>query len=139
MITSVHLLGAAINNKLIANNTLLGNATENVVDKFYNLYNPEDDGLTANQLYETHQPLGLVGALKMNVSSNYNDTNVAYEIPPFCDADGDRNVEECFEETNPAKVWENNHCGYIGFRNSTTGSFLDDGAMNIVVKDWINF
>ena len=138
MITSVHLLGAAINNKLIANNTLLGNATENVVDKFYNLYNPEDDGLTANQLYENHQPLGLVGALKLNVSSNYNDTNVAYEIPPFSDADGDRNVEECFEETNPVKVWGDNHCGYIGFRNSTTGSFLDDGAMNIVVKDWIN-
>ncbi len=44
-IASVHLLGAAIDNKLIANKTLLGNATENVVDKFYNLYNPEDDGL----------------------------------------------------------------------------------------------
>jgi esterase/lipase superfamily enzyme len=44
-IASVHLLGAAIDNKLIANKTLLGNATENVVNKFYNLYNPEDDGL----------------------------------------------------------------------------------------------
>ena len=74
----------------------------------------------------------------MKALSNYNETNVAYEIPPLSDADGDGNVEECFEETNPAKVWGDNHCGYIGFRNSTTGSFLDDGVMNIVVEDWRN-
>ena len=66
-IASVHLLGAAINNSLIAQNTLLGNAIENIVDKFYNLYDPEDDGLTVNQL-ENHQPLGLVGALKAECS-----------------------------------------------------------------------
>jgi hypothetical protein len=136
MITSVHLLGAAINNKLIANNTLLGNATENVVDKFYNLYDPEDDGLKVNQL-ENRQPLGLVGALKLNVPSNYHETNVVNEIPPFSDADGDGNLEECFEDINPVKVWGDNHCGYIGLRNSTTGLFLDDGVMNIVVRDWI--
>ena len=137
MITSVHLLGAAINNTLIANNTLLGNATENVVDKFYNLYDPEDDGLTVNQLENRH-PLGLVGALKLNVPSNYNEANIVYEIPPLSDADGDGNIEECFEDINPVKVWGDNHCGYIGFRNSTSGSFLDDGAINVVVEDWRN-
>jgi hypothetical protein len=136
-IASVHLLGAAINNSLIVKD-ISGNAIKDEVDKFYNLYDPEDDGLTANQLIEKHQPLGLVGTLKMKVLSNYNETNVAYEIPPLSDADGDGNVEECFEETNPAKVWGDNHCGYIGFRNSTTGSFLDDGVMNIVVEDWRN-
>ena len=136
-ISSVHLVGAAINNSLIAQNTSSGNAINDTVNKFYNLYDPEDDGLTANQLIEKHQPLGLVGALKMKTISNYSETNVAYEIPPLSDADGDGIVEECFEDTNPAKVWGDNHCGYIGFRNSTTGSFLDDGVMNIVVRDWI--
>ena len=67
---------------------------------------------------------------------SYNDTNVAYEIPPFSDADGDGIVEECFEEVNPAKLWGDNHCGYIGFRNPLTGTFSDDGAMSIVVRDW---
>ena len=75
--------------------------------------------------------------LKLNVPSNYHETNVVYEIPPFSDADGDGNIEECFEDINPVKVWGDNHCGYIGFRNSTTGSFLDDGVMSIVVRDWI--
>ena len=134
-IASVHLLGAAINNSLIAESNLT-KAIENEVDKFYNLYDFEDDGLTVNQ-FENRQPLGLVGALKLNVPINYFDTNIVYEIPPFSDADGDSNVEECFENINTVKVWGDNHCGYIGFRNSTTGSFLDDGAINIVVRDWI--
>jgi hypothetical protein len=134
-IATVHLLGAAINNKLIANNTYLGNATENVVDKFYNLYDPEDDGLKVNQ-WENPQPLGLVGAPKGTVHPNYEDVNVIYEIPPFSDADGDGNVEECFEEINPVKVWGDNHCGYIGFRQPSSNSLLDDGAINVIAENW---
>jgi hypothetical protein len=138
IIKSVHLLGAAINNKLILNNTAFGNAIEHLVDKFYNLYNPQDDGLEFNQKLGNHDPLGLVGAPKGTTpSSNYNDINVAYEIPPFSDADGDGNVEECFEDISPVRVWGDNHCGYIGFRHPLTGSLIDDGAMNIVVRDWI--
>jgi hypothetical protein len=34
-------------------------------------------------LIENHDPLGLVGAAKGTAPLNYNDTNVAYEIPPF--------------------------------------------------------
>jgi hypothetical protein len=134
-IASIHLLGAAINNKLIANNTLLGNATDNVVDKFYNLYNHEDYGLKVNQLTEFHQPLGLLGAPTGTVHPNYIEKNVAYEIPPFSDADGDGNVEECFEDINPVKVWGDNHCGYIGFRQPFSNSLLDDGAIDIVVNN----
>lgn len=134
-IASVHLLGAAINNKLIGNNTLLGNATKNVVDKFYNLYNPEDDGLKVNQFIEFHQPLGLVGAPKGTVIFNYADTNVTYEVPPFSDADGDGNIEECFEEINLVKIWGDNHCGYIGFRQPLSYPLLDDGAINVVVEN----
>jgi len=136
-IATVHLLGAAINNQLISNNTLLGNATENVVNKFYNLFNPEDEGLRVNKQVENYQPLGLVGAPKGVFHLNYKDITVSYEIPPISDADGDSNSKECFENIQPSRLWGDNHCGYIGFRNSTTGSLIDDGAMNIVVSDWI--
>jgi hypothetical protein len=40
-------------------------------------------------LGDNHSPLGLVGAPNGTAFLNYNDTNVAYEIPPFSDADGD--------------------------------------------------
>jgi hypothetical protein len=133
-ISSVHLLGAAIDNKLISNHTL---AIEQIVDKFYNLYNPEDDGLKFNQIFENHSPLGLVGAPNGFNYTNYVDTNVAYEISPVSDADGDGIIAECFEELNLAKLWGDNHCGYIGFRDPASGSLSDDGAMNIVVRDWI--
>ncbi len=43
-----------------------------------------------------------------------------------------RNV---FEDIKPVRVWGDNHCGYIGFRNPFAGSFSDDGAMNVVVRD----
>jgi hypothetical protein len=85
---------------------------------------------------ENRQPLGLVGAAKGTVPANYDDINVVYEIPPFSDADGDGNVEECFEDINPVKVWGDNHCGYIGLRGPFSNSLLDDGAINVVVEDW---
>jgi hypothetical protein len=135
---SVHLLGAAINNTWIANNTPLGDAIYTMVEKFYNLYNPQDDGLEYNRVFEKHNPLGLVGAVNVTSPLNYIDRNVAYEIIPSSDADGNGNLEECFENIKPVQWWGDNHCGYIGFRNSTTSSLLDDGAMNIVVRDWIN-
>jgi hypothetical protein len=135
-IASIHLLGAAISNQSIAQDSHFGNAINDIVDKFYNLYNPEDEGLKVNQLYENYQPLGLVGSTSEFTPSNYIDTNVAYEILPFSDADGNGNVEECFENIKSVQKWGDNHCGYIGFRNDE-GSLLDDGAMNIVVRDWL--
>jgi Alpha/beta hydrolase of unknown function (DUF900) len=137
IIKSVHLLGAAISNQSIANNSLLGNATEHVAEKLYNFYDPEDDGLEFNEIFENHFPLGLEGVSVGNRSLNYNETNVAYEIPPFPDADGDGNIEECFEEIRPVKGWGDNHCGYIGFRQPSAIDILDDGVINLVVRDWI--
>jgi hypothetical protein len=81
----------------------------------------------------------LVGAqTRIAIPLNYNETNVAYEILPFSDADGDGNLEECFEKNNPVLVQGDNHCGYIGFRYPFAGSLMNDGAMNVVIKDWIN-
>jgi esterase/lipase superfamily enzyme len=73
IIKSVQLLGANINKTLIAKNSVLGNAIEHVVDRFYNLYNTEDEGLEfnkkfeqylsqLNKKFEKHNPLGLIGA-----------------------------------------------------------------------------
>jgi hypothetical protein len=122
---------------LMVNNSAFANATEHLVDGFYNLYDPEDDGLQFNREFERHDPLGLVGAPRGSTPSNYNYTNVAYEIPPLSDADGDGNVPECFENIKPARLWGDNHCGYIGFRQPFVGSLIDDGAMNILIRDWI--
>jgi len=135
-IKTVHLLGAVINNQLISNNTILANATENVVNKFNNLFNPKDEGLKVNGQVENYQPLGLVGAPKGAFHLNYKDINVSYEIPPIPDADGDGDTQECFENNQPSRLWGNNHCGYIGFRNSTSGALIDDGVIDIVVEDW---
>jgi len=35
------------------------------------------------------------------------------------------------------RLWGDNHCGYIGFRQPFSNSLINDGAMNIVVRDWI--
>ena len=51
-----------------------------------------------------------------------------YEILPLSDADGDGNVEECFEEYKPVIVEGDNHCGYIGFRQPFSNSLIDDGV-----------
>lgn len=136
IIKSVHLLGAAINNELILNNTPFGNAIDNKVEKFFNLYNPEDNRLEINRFTEKHNPLGSVGTPNKNTPQNYIDTNVKSEIPAISDADGDGNLEECFENINLVKDRGDNHCGYIGFRQPFSNSLLDDGAIDIVVEDW---
>ena len=41
----MHLLGPAINNILIAKNTVFGEAIQDVTNKFYNLFSSKDDGL----------------------------------------------------------------------------------------------
>ena len=101
IIKSVNLLGAAITNLSITKGTPLGDAIKNVVEKFYNLYSSQDDGLQFNKFFENHNPLGLTGAPKGIIPFNYDDINVTNEIPALSDADGDGNIEECFEEYSP--------------------------------------
>jgi hypothetical protein len=138
-IHSVHLLGAAIDNNSIARNTAFGNAVENVVNRFYNLYNPEDNGLEVNRIVEGHEPLGMRGALiGIVLPGNYVQKNVIYEIPPFLDENADGNLVECFAVPKPILVWGDNHCGYIGFRYPFEGSFRDNGVIDVVIWNWIN-
>jgi hypothetical protein len=138
IIKSVHLLGAAISNELITAKTPFGNAITDKVEKFWNLYNPEDDGLEINRLIEKHNPLGAVGAPNQTIPKNYKDTNVMNEIRTISDADGDGNLEECFEENGLVLKKGDNHCGYIGFREPFSNSLIDNGAIDVVVRDWEN-
>ena len=36
------------------------------------------------------------------------------------------------------KIWGDNHCGYIGFRQPLSYPLLDDGAINVVVENLKN-
>jgi hypothetical protein len=135
-IASVHLLGTAISNTMVGNNTPLGNAIEHIVFKFYNMYNPEDEGLKINKIADSHNPLGLVGVPNGTIHFNYQDIKVSHDIPPISDADGNGNSEECFEEYHPAIGEGDNHCGYIGFRVPFSASIIDDGVVNLIVGHW---
>jgi hypothetical protein len=135
-IASIHLLGAAIDDKSASKNTPFGNAIENTVDKFYNLYNPEDNALKyAYVKTENQNPLGLYGLKKGEPSPiNYTERNVKFEIPPLKRASG---IYQSFCD-KAVYGWGDNHCGYIGFRERYPyNQFIkDDGAINVIVTDW---
>ena len=73
---------------------------------------------------------------KFDFPANYNQTNITYEIPSFSDADRMVTWRNIFEDIAPIRIWGDNHCGYIGFRNPFADSFNDDGTMYVVVRDW---
>jgi hypothetical protein len=132
-IASIHLIGAAINDRATSKNTQFGTAIDNIVYNFYNLYNPKDNLLQG--LYvktENENPLGLLGLHKDEpFPSNYTERNVMSEIPPFRMASG---IYKPFVD-NTVSGWGNNHSGYIGFRD-VNGKLKDDGAINVIIADW---
>jgi Alpha/beta hydrolase of unknown function (DUF900) len=136
-ITSIHLLGAAINNNAISRNTTLGNAIEKVVDDFYNLYDPEDNMLEYVYSHiENRDALGLLGAQhNLPLPRHYHERNVESELVPIPDADANGSLD-CFDSF--VLLPGDNHCGYIGYRLLHPFEYLlrDDGSMDIVVQDW---
>ena len=165
-IESVHLMGAAVDDEevakspsyIIENPSVLfntnewfdaygiksayGNAIEKEVVKFYNLFNPQDNSLQLPLLYplfELDDALGLVGAQSdLEPISNYQDINVQNEIPFITDANGDDNcdIPSNFFGCTIMGIGDN-HFGYVGFVNNNK-MLIDDGAMNVVVKNWKN-
>jgi hypothetical protein len=159
-IASVHLLGAAVDNEEVSENSIkhynfpswlhdssdvkkaYGQVIGQVVSKFYNLFDPEDNVLEF--VYPGFE--GLDRALGENgkqlnpqvpTPDNYLGVYIQDEIKPLMDADADGNTDFglCYITCN-VDVGDN-HAGYIGFRNNTDKNILqDDGAMNIVVDDW---
>jgi hypothetical protein len=161
-ISSVHLLGAAVDDEevskdfsyVIKNPRILGNtsewydvfgiksaygkAIEHEVNKFYNLFDPKDRILIQiYPLFESDAPLGLKGAEKrISLPSNYNQKDVENVIPPLCDANGDNRPDLLFQTGEQVNRGENS-AGYEGFRNPINYTkLIDDGAINTVVRDW---
>jgi hypothetical protein len=136
-IKSVHLLGAAMDRNEAASNTTFGKAIEDAVDNFYNLRNPEDNMLEHVYRYvENRDAIGLLGIQhSLPIPSGYSERQVDSEILPIPDADANAKFD-CFDSF--VLLPGDNHCGYIGFRNlHPFGNILrDDGAIDIVVKNW---
>ena len=136
-ITSVHLLGAAIDRSSVAANTTLGKAIDKLVSNFYNLRNSEDNMLQyVYRSLEQHDALGLLGiSHSMPLPKNYFEREVNPEIPPIQDADGNNKLD-CFDFF--VILPGDNHCGYIGVRGLSPfeGILRSDGAIDIMVQDW---
>jgi hypothetical protein len=175
-ITTIHLMGAAVDDEEVAQSpsyiidnpsalldinewydaygikSAYGNAIEEEVVKFYNLFDPQDNALqlpTLYGFYEQDSALGLQGAQSDILPiSNYLDVDVQDEIAFIKDANGDGklkiNNEACdlpivglFGRVCTIEDIGDNHFGYVGFKD-TSGALIDDGAMNIVVNKWNN-
>jgi len=166
-LTSVHLLGAAVDNEEVSKNNsditvdwtnlwtgktiAYGNAIEQEVTDFYNLYSPNDNYLEPKafmQIYPSYEygdwALGQNGyqilpyPITSSLPQNYEELDVENEIAPICDADGDQKVDFTFSKGDIISRGDN-HLGYIGFRNATDNTkLIDDGAINIVVDNWKN-
>ncbi|MFZ0557473.1 MAG: alpha/beta hydrolase [Nitrososphaeraceae archaeon] len=136
-ITSVHLLGAAIDRSSVAGNATFGKAIDKLVGDFYNLRNSEDNMLEYVYKYvEEGDALGLLGiSHSMPLPKNYFEREVNSEIPPIQDVDGNSKLD-CFDFF--VILPGDNHCGYIGARGLSPFDNIprNDGAIDIVVQDW---
>jgi hypothetical protein len=167
-IASVHLLGAAVDNEevskdpfdivkdltngykinllelkapVILNGTKLayGQAIENQVVTFTNLFSSNDDSLEWFYPFaeKNDSALGQAGAEKrISLPANYNEKDIAKNIPALCDANGHNSCDFPYNTILGAIAdVGDNHFGYIGFRD-TNNTLKDDGAMDVVVSDW---
>jgi alpha/beta hydrolase family protein DUF900 len=136
-ITSVHLLGAAIDRSSVAANTTFGKAINNLVGDFYNLRNSEDNMLEyVYRSVEERDALGLLGiSHSMPLPKNYFEREVNSEIPSIQDVDGNSKLD-CFDFF--VIFSGDNHCGYIGARGLSPFESIprNDGAIDIIVQDW---
>lgn len=164
-ITSVHLLGAAVDNEEVTKNIndilkdptnigtikskAFGNLIEHEVADFYNLYSSEDNYLEPKsfmQIYPSYESgdlaLGQSGFQKYPFSiltslpNNYHDIDVRNELLPICDADRDGILDSLVSEGDLMSTGDN-HNGYMGYIDKANNTkLMDDGAMNVVVDNW---
>ena len=147
-ITSVHLMGAAVDDEQVSTETdpcisnrpplpCSGKAIESEVEAFYNLVNAEDNLLQFTYYeHELDSALGHLGSEDIaHDPANYVEYSVLHRIPPFWDADGN-GTDDCYDAY--VFQWGDNHCGYMGFRNldGTLWHAWKDGAIEEVVLDW---
>jgi hypothetical protein len=177
-IASVHLLGAAVDNEEVSMSPRdisddktnwgspksdYGEAIQEEVVDFYNLYSPEDNALEPYPApyfgiypsFEGDQALGQSGnQTKLTVITlpeNYNEMSVESQLPEnssiensdinMTDSDGDGDCDFDFydpiHEICLNAAIGDSHGGYIGFRDPNNNSSLaDDGAIDVVVDNW---
>ena len=164
-ILTVNLLGGAVDNYEVLKNTndlplddnikaYYGNAIQNQVTNFYNMYNQEDDVLEEKigtiEWYEPRyypfyeEGMSAIGQNPLSkttsdMSSNYENIDVQDQIIYERDADNDGDGCDLPNPFNPfictIRGVGDNHLGYIGFRNSDN-SLMDNGAIDKVVNTW---
>lgn len=147
------------------NGIIYGMDIENHVTIFYNLFSPEDNYLQTERIpyyypfYENDSALGHMGAdpTIVDLPQNYRQENVQNELPEdhtidFTDADGDGQCD--LNDRFLGYVWipfppfftpiwgcgiddvGDNHRGYMGFRDYSSGLIVDNGVMEIVAQQW---
>ena len=162
-ILTINLLGGAVDNYevLKKNNDFpidsdikayYGNAIQNQVIYFYNMYNFEDDVLEEKiGFFEGWEPeyypsfeegnfaIGQkpLREITPGMPTNYDNINVMDQIIYVNNADNDRDscdLKNIFRVCTINGTGDN-HLGYIGFRNSDD-SLMDNGAIDKVVNTW---
>ncbi len=170
-ITSTHLLGAAIDNEQVSMNSddcsinkpplpCNGIAIKSEVERFYNLYNPEDNMLQFSYR-ETEgddalgwcgvkggpqnifNPSSCVGDDSIRTPDNYEEHNVISEIRPDADADKDGKCDLRItflgHESCTIAFIGDNHFGYLGYRSGINEQMVNDnGAIGFVTMNWRN-
>jgi len=165
-ITSVHLMGAAVNNDQISTNPndcisytpylpCSGVAIQSEVGYFSNLFNPEDNTLAGEinpfcwicglvkspyELSEGHNALGAYGAAStIGVPSNFDETDVSNLIIVDTDSNKDGECDILYPVTHICTISKNgdNYMGYIGYRDDIDRQTVyDSGAIKQIVNDW---
>ena len=165
-ITSVHLMGAAVNNDQISTNPndcisytpylpCSGEAIQSEVGYFSNLFNPEDNTLAGEinpfcwicglvkspyELSEGHNALGAYGAAStIGVPSNFDETDVSNLIIVDTDSNKDGECDILYPVTHICTISKNgdNYMGYIGYRDDIDRQTVyDSGAIKQIVNDW---
>ena len=165
-ITSVHLMGAAVNNDQISTNPndcisytpylpCSGEAIQSEVGYFSNLFNPEDNTLAGEinpfcwicglvkspyELSEGHNALGAYGAAStIGVPSNFDETDVSNLIIVDIDSNKDGECDIRYPVTHICTISKNgdNYMGYIGYRDDIDRKTVyDSGAIKQIVNDW---
>jgi hypothetical protein len=163
----VHLLGAVVDAEEVSKNPadtgdspfddrkVYGQPIERQVNKFYNLYDDEDDMLEVGYSDPQFQPeyypyfekdyaLGDRGAQAgIDMPQNYTDRSVRRgQVIARQDADDERGCDLInpfypFNCTISTTQKGDNHFGYLGFRNPNNPDLLlNDGAIDIIVRHW---
>jgi esterase/lipase superfamily enzyme len=125
LISSVHLLGAAIENEDVERDERYGQAIQSQTQRLVNYYSPEDN--TLGYFYPLKGADRALGVTDIehpeNKPVNYESVDATAELLSYDDAGN----------PEPDDIGDN-HSGYLGNR-SADGRLLDDGVLDLIVRD----